>query len=207
MAGQPQIIEPQTAATRADRLRPPVNEWDGRMRSYIPGPTAARVRQPQAAHRRGRLDSPGHVRSHSQRAVDRQPGAGRYHPQGLLVAGDHLCLRLQYLDSERSRRRRGVRALPPVLPRDGGPGRAVDDREPERVPRHPRRRPLRPERPPDRRQPSDGLPGVRPGVRGRRVVLLDFQFDSRPRHRRSSSGQLLRRRARHLQRGHADTAR
>ncbi len=38
MAGQPQMIEPESVATAAEseRLRP--NEWDGRTRSYIPGP-------------------------------------------------------------------------------------------------------------------------------------------------------------------------
>ena len=92
MAGQPQMIEPQTAAPRADRLRPPVIEWDGRLRSYIPGPTL-RVSSNLKLHTE-EADSihPGHVRSDPQRVVDCQPGAGRYHPQGLLVAGDHFRL-------------------------------------------------------------------------------------------------------------------
>jgi N-methylhydantoinase B len=38
MAGQPQAIEPETLGPDTPGKRPQVNEWDGRMRSYIPGP-------------------------------------------------------------------------------------------------------------------------------------------------------------------------
>ncbi len=131
MAGQPQMIEPQTAASRADRLRPPVNEWDGRMRSYIPGPTL-RVSSNLKLHTE-EAESIHPVTFEVIRVtrlwISRQIRSRPILSAGLLVAGDHCLVSSTSTTSIQEPKSATVWCSRRIsnISRDGGPGRALDD--------------------------------------------------------------------------------
>ena len=90
MAGQPQMIEPASAAPRGESAQLRTLDWDGRARSYIPGPKLRVSRNLKLHTEEAESIHPVTFEVIRNALMDCKSGAGRHHPQGLLVAGDHV---------------------------------------------------------------------------------------------------------------------